>query len=89
MDDFTPQPYPLECSTATGTWMLVIGWRIDPTGQPQPLVAWPEGGLSALSDPSDQLRFRLADTRPNAGRAAPAVASTGTPARRERSPRTE
>jgi hypothetical protein len=85
IDNFAPQPYPLEASAEPGIWMLVIGWRKDPTGQfIEPMVAWPEGGITTAADP-DELRYRPADTRPVGGRPpAPAAAPTVQPARRER-----
>jgi hypothetical protein len=82
IDNFEVQGFPLEASTDGGeTWRLVLGWqRTSGTGELAPVFA---------SDDLGSPRYRVADTRPNAGRAAPAVASTGTQARRERSPRTE
>jgi hypothetical protein len=84
IDNFAPQPYPLECSVDGETWSLVIGWRKDPTGQfIEPLVAMPDGGIMTVADP-DELRYRPAVTRPSV---APGVERVATPAaapRRER-----
>jgi hypothetical protein len=85
IDNFAPQPYPLECSRddAGQTWQLVIGWR-QYGDTLAPLHTSPDGGLVTNLDPSD-LRYRVADTRPIGGRPpAPAAAPTVQPARRER-----
>jgi hypothetical protein len=44
IDNFAPQPYPLECSVDGETWELVIGWRKEPTGEVRPLTA-DQGGV--------------------------------------------
>lgn len=88
IDNFAPQPYPLECSRDGDTWSLVIGWRQNPNTRLQPVVAWPDGGITTLDDPSDQLRYRPADTRPVAPRPTASAAARVEPAasspRRER-----
>lgn len=87
IDNFAPQPYPLECSVDGDTWRLVVGWReVDGQLVPMSVIL---GDLALPAFDPGPLHYRVADTRPIAGRAAPAVASTGTPARRERSPHTE
>lgn len=86
IDNFAPQPYPLEASAEPGTWVLVIGWRQTPDGQLTPVLAPPDGALTTAAGPSG-LRYRPADTRPiggpQSGRiAAPTVlpARSGRPA---------
>jgi hypothetical protein len=84
IDNFEPQPFPLEASAEAGTWMLVIGWQRTGDGRLDPVLVSADGPLMTVSFPAE-LRYRLADTRPIGGRApAPASASTVQPARRER-----
>jgi hypothetical protein len=53
IDNFEPQPYPLEASIDDGvTWTLVLGWRKRPTGELEPLIAG-----------RDDVHYRLADAR--------------------------
>jgi hypothetical protein len=62
IDNFEPQPFPLECSTEPDSWMLVLGWQRDSAGRLAPVVANPSGGTAAIVDPSG-LGYRLADGR--------------------------
>jgi hypothetical protein len=82
IDNFAPQPYPLEASADGETWTLVIGWRIRPgSNDLTPLLAL-ETGLTSATDTMDKpLRYRPADTRPTV---APRAAPSAEPARRER-----
>jgi hypothetical protein len=86
IDNFAPQPFPLEASADEGIWMLVIGWQRTGDGRLDPVLVSADGPLMAVSYPAE-LRYRLADTRPTGGR-SPAVAAVPTvqPARRERRP---
>jgi hypothetical protein len=84
IDNFAPQPFPLEASAEAGTWLLVIGWQRTGDGRLDPVLVSADGLLMTVSYPAE-LRYRLVDTRPIGGRAAaPAAATTVTPARRER-----
>jgi hypothetical protein len=86
MDDFAPQPYPLEASYDDLPWALVLGWSRDKLGVLGVLVYLPESS-GAIEWNANQCRFRPADTRPIGGRAAAqAAASAVQPARRERRP---
>lgn len=70
IDGFTPQPYPLECSTDDGaTWLLVIGWREPTPRQLVPVLAT-DGGLQPAPD-AQELHFRLPSqaAAPRTGRA--------------------
>jgi hypothetical protein len=63
IDNFAPQPYPLECSSDGSAWQLVIGWQKTGDGRLTPVVTAPDGGLGAVAEMA-ALRYRLADTRP-------------------------
>lgn len=80
IDNFTPQPYPLECQReGVQTWTLVIGWRLTPDRQLTPVIATGTG-LETVTNPAG-LWFRSADTRPAAqpARASVAVAPSRGP----------
>lgn len=58
IDNFEPQPYPLECSADGGEqWVLVVGWQKTGDGRLTPVLAIEAGGLAAVTDPST-LRYR-------------------------------
>jgi hypothetical protein len=78
IENFVPQPYPLECTTDGETWELVIGWRKEPTGEVRPLTA-DKGGV----------QYRIADTRPVVRSAQSAIGSSAPTPRREQPPRSE
>jgi hypothetical protein len=81
IENFTPQPYPLEVSHGD-TWQLVIGWTRDADGYLTPLVAL-EIGLTQLatSDGATARRYRVVQNlqtpriAPSADRSATASAS--------------
>jgi hypothetical protein len=80
IDNFAPQPYPLECSPDGETWQLIIGWQRAGDGRLTPVVAPTAGGwVGPLADPSS-LQYRPADTRPMVHTVAP----TAAPSRRDR-----
>jgi hypothetical protein len=64
IDNFTPQPYPLECSFDGGPWALVLGWQRDVTKGLIALTASPDRDGAPISYDALQVRYRLADTRP-------------------------
>ena len=78
IDNFTAQPYPLECTADGVTWTLVIGWQklglaFDGDGRITPVIAAPDG----LVADGTALRYRIA--RPTMALSArPAVASSRT-----------
>ena len=68
IENFSPQPYPLECSADGATWSLVIGWTTIGDGRVGadtlvPVTAHPSGGLADVVTTAD-LAYRPADTRP-------------------------
>jgi hypothetical protein len=72
IENFTAQPYPLECTADGVTWSLVIGWRgID--GRITPVIATPDGLVA------DGTAMRYRGARPGMALSArPAVASSRT-----------
>lgn len=70
IDNFAPQPYPLEASTDGATWRLVIGWqRASGTGELTPVFA---------SDDLGSPRYRLAAPPTSTLRASPSAVSSRT-----------
>lgn len=83
IDNFAPQPYPLEACTQPGTWALVIGWQRSGDGRLDPVLAPADGPLTTVSYPAE-LRYRVARTGPGYRiTSTPAAAPTAQPARRE------
>ena len=64
IENFVPQPYPLECSAGDGTWMLVIGWSARTDNILSPIVAHPDGGTWRIDDTA-ALQYRPVDPRPS------------------------
>ena len=63
IENFVPQPYPLECSADGETWMLVLGWTAGEDEPRVPVLAAPAGGTWDYPDPGGSLRYRLAAVR--------------------------
>jgi len=63
IDNFTAQPYPLECSADGTVWALVIGWQKLGDGRLTPVVAPSDTPLGAVADPTE-LRYRVAGAHP-------------------------
>ena len=73
IENFTPQPYPLECSGDGATWELVIGWTTI-EGRVTPVLS---RGTAALAEfDASEMSYRPADTRPTR---APATTAMRTP----------
>lgn len=83
IDNFAPQPYPLECCADGETWLLVLGWQRSQTGDLTPVVAAPAGGVVPVGGWVEAVRYRLADTRPVAPRPTASPSARVEP-RRER-----
>jgi hypothetical protein len=71
IDNFAPQPYPLEASDDGETWSLVLGWTRNQAGEIVPLTH------------TGEVRYRLAETRPVAPRPTASPSARVEP-RRER-----
>jgi hypothetical protein len=86
IDNFAPQPYPLEVSTAEGIWFLVIGWRRDKAGNLVPLADTPDG-LIDLADSFDRpLHYRQAAPPTSTLRVSPTATTPPPVARPARRP---
>jgi hypothetical protein len=88
IDNFVPQPYPLECSPDGSTWHLVLGWR-QHDDTIAPVIALPDGGTATNTVDEDRLTYRQArppaiTLRPSPTTAPRAVAPPAVSARRER-----
>jgi hypothetical protein len=84
IDNFAPQPYPLECSTEEGIWRLVFGWRQTGDGRIVPTVQAADGSLVTVG--ADVLQYRVTGGGPIVGPQRRVSAPTVQPARRERRP---
>lgn len=62
IENFAPQPYPLECSPNGETWFLVIGWQRLGDGRLAPVLATKDSGL-AVSNDTSTLHYRLTGSR--------------------------
>jgi hypothetical protein len=83
IDNFAPQPYPLECSADGETWSLVIGWRRqEPAGELVPILALAEGGLTPAASAFER-HYRLASAARPAAVAPRATASVARPSVRD------
>ena len=84
IENFEPQPYPLECSSDGETWALVIGWqRVGP--DLRPMVASADAPLMTTAG---ELRYRVAGDRSvvQIPQRAPHAGSTSGSAPRRRGP---
>ncbi|HTF49380.1 MAG TPA: hypothetical protein VK735_18215 [Pseudonocardia sp.] len=87
LDNFAPQPYPLEASYDDLPWAFVLGWSRDKLGVLGVLVYLPESS-GAIEWNANQCRFRVADTRSvvQIPQRAPHAGSTSGSAPRRRGP---
>lgn len=73
IENFTAQPYPLECTADGVTWTLVIGWR-EISDRLTPVIASPDGLVA------DGTAMRYREARPTMTLSArPAVKTSRTP----------
>jgi hypothetical protein len=80
LENFVPQPFPLECSPDGTTGARVVGWKVDQLHRVMPVIS---PGLAVAAEMTAGLQFRPADTRPGVAPRPSRIAAPVAAPRRE------